>query len=106
MHWLIGRRYDRYWQGRSSWSDVIRTSRTFARFVWFHIPLRYTQPGTSAPIEQHQDGDDSGLDKKQKELKSREKEIHRMMTEKHMALDMIERYVRAVCCVSALISEL
>lgn len=32
--------YDRYWTGRSSWSDVIRNLRTLTRLVWVHVPLR------------------------------------------------------------------
>ena len=32
--------YDRYWTGRSSWSDVIRSLRTLTRLVWVHVPLR------------------------------------------------------------------
>lgn len=55
---FIQHSYDRYWMGRSTWGDVIRNwyvrngsvrleqifmlinSRTLARLVWFHIPLR------------------------------------------------------------------
>ena len=40
--------YDRYWQGRSSWSDIARTSRTFTRLIWMHIPLKIAPTTTDA----------------------------------------------------------
>ncbi|KAJ7839936.1 Bestrophin, RFP-TM, chloride channel-domain-containing protein [Mycena olivaceomarginata] len=28
--------YDRYWMGRTAWTDVIRNARTMARLIWYH----------------------------------------------------------------------
>jgi predicted membrane chloride channel (bestrophin family) len=36
--------YDRYWMGRTAWSDVIRNCRTVARLVWYHVPPRLVVP--------------------------------------------------------------
>ncbi|KAK4687646.1 ion channel-forming bestrophin family protein, partial [Tremellales sp. Uapishka_1] len=30
--------YDRYWEGRRMWSQIILASRTWARMVWIHCP--------------------------------------------------------------------
>jgi len=36
---LIGDcRYDRYWTGRTAWSEVFRNSRTLSRLIWLHVP--------------------------------------------------------------------
>ncbi|KAI0685218.1 Bestrophin, RFP-TM, chloride channel-domain-containing protein [Cytidiella melzeri] len=83
--------YDRYWQGRSSWSDVMRTSRTFARLVWFHVPLSLLPPGAPDPHSQAR-GDKRTEAEKAREEKAREKEVHRLMAEKRMALDLIEAF--------------
>ncbi|KAJ4501430.1 Bestrophin, RFP-TM, chloride channel-domain-containing protein [Lentinula lateritia] len=68
--------YDRYWLGRSIWSDLIRNSRTMGRFVWYHVPPRLT-PKTDAEIASGQ------LDRSHEELV-------KVMAEKRMALDLIE----------------
>ncbi|KAF8878943.1 Bestrophin, RFP-TM, chloride channel-domain-containing protein [Infundibulicybe gibba] len=34
--------YDRYWMGRTCWSDVIRNARTTARLIWFHKAAQQT----------------------------------------------------------------
>ena len=36
---LLGEcRYDRYWTGRTAWSEVFCNSRTFSRLIWLHVP--------------------------------------------------------------------
>ncbi|KAI0349358.1 hypothetical protein OH77DRAFT_1582217 [Trametes cingulata] len=68
--------YDRYWQGRSAWSDLARTSRTFARLVWIHVPLKlFNDPVQSAV--------DAAV-------------ARRVMAEKRTALGLIEGFVVAV----------
>ncbi|EGO01517.1 hypothetical protein SERLA73DRAFT_176828 [Serpula lacrymans var. lacrymans S7.3] len=71
--------YDRYWMGRSSWSDVTCTARSFSRLIWFHVPPRLTSKsleelGTEASAE----------------------EILTVMTEKRFALDLVEAFVVAL----------
>ncbi|TFY73443.1 hypothetical protein EWM64_g10569, partial [Hericium alpestre] len=56
--------------GRSSWSDIMRNSRTFTRLVWFHTPLRLT-PKT-----------DSGDSSRSAE------DVHKVMKEKRKAIDL------------------
>ncbi|EKM53790.1 uncharacterized protein PHACADRAFT_211435 [Phanerochaete carnosa HHB-10118-sp] len=76
--------YDRYWQGRSVWADVIRQSRTFARFVWYHVPLE---------IENVQkDGEEQNEEQKAKVKKEKLKVMQRVMAEKRMALELIEAF--------------
>ncbi|KAI0821257.1 Bestrophin, RFP-TM, chloride channel-domain-containing protein [Irpex lacteus] len=90
--------YDRYWQGRSSWSDVIRTSRTFARLIWFHVPLSFSPPGSASSHSGTTNKDAGEEEEKEKERerererKAREKEVHRIMAEKRMALDLVEGF--------------
>ncbi|KAH9832621.1 UPF0187-domain-containing protein [Rhodofomes roseus] len=67
--------YDRYWTGRSSWSDVIRNLRTFTRLVWVHVPLRL------GPKSDHETPPD---------------ERKRCMEEKRMALDLALGFAVAV----------
>ncbi|KAI0027137.1 Bestrophin, RFP-TM, chloride channel-domain-containing protein [Vararia minispora EC-137] len=69
--------YDRYWMGRTAWSDVIRNIRTLSRLIWFHVPLRLAPK--SSP--------DAPLD---------ESEIRDVMKEKRLAVDLIEACVIAV----------
>ncbi|KAI0077244.1 UPF0187-domain-containing protein [Panus rudis PR-1116 ss-1] len=79
--------YDRYWQGRSASSDIMRSSRTFGRLIWFHVPLR---PMISTP-----DTDPGKTDKG----KDQDKEIHELrhvMAEKYLALDLVEAFSVAV----------
>lgn len=83
------RSYDRYWQGRTSWSDIMRTSRTCARLIWYHVPLRMGP----APKK-----DDNGRpivpleDKGKASEQERVREVRRLMAEKKMALELIEGY--------------
>ncbi|KDR72660.1 hypothetical protein GALMADRAFT_252832 [Galerina marginata CBS 339.88] len=70
--------YDRYWMGRTCWSDVIRNSRTLGRLIWFHVPLRLT----AKTAEEIQSG---------KTLRP-EEELNKIMTEKRMALDLLEGF--------------
>ncbi|KAL0573005.1 hypothetical protein V5O48_008951 [Marasmius crinis-equi] len=69
--------YDRYWMGRTAWTDVIRNARTTARLIWVHVPPRMS----SKPAE------DQG---------KREKEIRQVMAEKRMALDLTEGFAVAL----------
>ncbi|KAI0314850.1 Bestrophin, RFP-TM, chloride channel-domain-containing protein [Amylostereum chailletii] len=73
--------YDRYWMGRSSWSDVIRNARTFTRLVWFHVPLRYT-PKTSEETTNAQ--------------ARNVEEMKAIMREKRTAVDLTEGFVVAL----------
>ena len=59
--------YDRYWMGRSSWSDIIRNARAMARLIWYHVPPYLTV-------------DHSGG----------KEEMVIAMKEKRMALDLVE----------------
>ncbi|KIJ63484.1 hypothetical protein HYDPIDRAFT_92362 [Hydnomerulius pinastri MD-312] len=68
--------YDRYWLGRSGWCDVTRTARAMGRLVWFHVPLRFGPKDTNAIVQ--------------------EDEVLAVMTEKKLALDLIEAYVVAL----------
>lgn len=64
---------------------MIRNSRTFARFVWFHIPLRIeTESGKEEEVEVE------GIVANGKERTEKLKVVHRVMAEKRMALDLIE----------------
>ncbi|KAG6855761.1 hypothetical protein H0H87_011190 [Tephrocybe sp. NHM501043] len=74
--------YDRYWLGRTCWSDVIRTSRTMGRLVWFHVPPRLT-PKTQVEVE-------SGT------VERSAKEMMKVMNEKRMALDLVEGFAVAL----------
>ncbi|KAJ3825988.1 Bestrophin, RFP-TM, chloride channel-domain-containing protein [Lentinula raphanica] len=67
--------YDRYWQGRTAWSDVIQHSRSLGRLVWYHVPPRLT-PRTAEEIS-------TGL------MNRTSSELTRVMAEKRMALDLI-----------------
>lgn len=67
--------YDRYWQGRTAWSDVIQHSRSLGRLIWYHVPPRLT-PRTAEEIS-------TGL------MNRTSSELVRVMAEKRMALDLI-----------------
>ncbi|KAG8965968.1 hypothetical protein FRC03_012703 [Tulasnella sp. 419] len=67
--------YDRYWQGRCLWSDVIKTCRTFSRLVWIHVPSRLQ----------------AGRDHKPEESESK-----RAIAEKKAALKLIEGFTVAL----------
>lgn len=62
--------------GRTGWSDVIRSSRTLGRLFWFHVPPRLTAK-TPEEIQ-------AGL------LQRSTQEMNKVMSEKIMALDLIE----------------
>ncbi|ESK85641.1 UPF0187-domain-containing protein [Moniliophthora roreri MCA 2997] len=64
--------YDRYWMGRTAWSDVIRNARTMGRLIWFHVPPRLKA-------------------KSENEHPSTE-ELAKVMAEKRMALDLVEGF--------------
>ena len=82
------RRYERYWQGRTSWSDVMRTTRTMGRLVWYHVPLRMGPAG-----KKEDSGKSAAPNGKEKEVDAEKaREIRRLMLEKKMALDLIEGY--------------
>lgn len=74
--------YDRFWMGRSGWGDVIRTSRTLARIIWFHVPLRLG-PNTKTGIEV------DGVVVEEEE----DEEAEVMMAEKMRALDLVQAFV-------------
>ena len=58
----------------------MRSSRTFARLIWFHVPMK---TGTV-----HDDPTTTDDDLKFK--KGRRREVRRIMAEKRMALDLVE----------------
>ncbi|KIP03186.1 hypothetical protein PHLGIDRAFT_253223 [Phlebiopsis gigantea 11061_1 CR5-6] len=86
--------YDRYWQGRSLWTDVIRTTRTFARLVWYHVPLR-VDDGSDTPSRSVADVV-GGMITNGKEKNEKMKVVHRVMAEKRMALGLIEGFAVAL----------
>lgn len=73
--------YDRYWMGRSAWSDVIHHSRSLARIVWFHVQPRIKGIANGTGVDVPPPSDE---------------EISIVMAEKRMALDLIEGYVVAL----------
>lgn len=66
--------YDRYWMGRTGWSDVIRNIRTLGRLIWFHVPPRLTNTRENVPIQ----------------------DIERALEEKKIALDLLEAFAFAL----------
>ncbi|TFK65187.1 UPF0187-domain-containing protein [Pluteus cervinus] len=70
--------YDRYWMGRTCWSDVIKNSRTMGRLIWFHVPPRLT-PKTP---EETAKG----------EINRSRQELYKVMNEKRLALDLVEAF--------------
>lgn len=62
--------------GRTTWSDVLRNSRTLSRLIWFHVPLRVTPESKDG----QKDGDPEDIAKQ-------------IMAEKRLALDLVEAYV-------------
>ncbi len=67
--------YDRYYQGRTAWSDIARTSRAFSRLIWIHIPLKIAAAQIDA-TGKHADTEVSVA--------------RRVMAEKRVALDLVE----------------
>ncbi|KAF5374230.1 hypothetical protein D9758_004681 [Tetrapyrgos nigripes] len=74
--------YDRYWMGRTAWSDIIRNSRTMGRLIWFHVPPRLT-PKTPEEAASNQILRSVG-------------EMSKVMAEKRMALDLVEGFAVAL----------
>ncbi|KDQ51415.1 hypothetical protein JAAARDRAFT_140206 [Jaapia argillacea MUCL 33604] len=74
--------YDRYWMGRSFWSDLIRNTRTLTRLIWFHTPTRLSAK-TDEEIK-------TGV------IKRSEEEMKRAMAEKRMAIDLVAAFAVAV----------
>ena len=72
--------YERYWLGRTCWSDVIRNSRTLSRLIWFHVPPRLTAK-SQQEIETGQ-------------LNRTAEELNKVMAEKLVALDLVEGCVQ------------
>ncbi|KAF9066766.1 Bestrophin, RFP-TM, chloride channel-domain-containing protein, partial [Rhodocollybia butyracea] len=72
--------YDRYWMGRMAWSDVMKISHIMARLIWYHIPPCKT-PRTA---EERMAGPG--------EWKRPEQELLQVMTEKVMALQLLEAF--------------
>ncbi|KAM5545287.1 hypothetical protein V8D89_001398 [Ganoderma adspersum] len=73
--------YDRYYQGRSAWSDMAKTSRAFSRLIWIHVPLKI------APAQ---------IDANGKHADTEVSIARRIMAEKRVALDLLEGFVVAV----------
>ncbi|KAJ7598907.1 Bestrophin, RFP-TM, chloride channel-domain-containing protein [Mycena floridula] len=74
--------YDRYFMGRSCWSDVMKNSRVLSRLIWFHVPPTFS-PHTEAEKETGK------IDRSSKEQRS-------VMAEKRMALDLVEGFAVAL----------
>ncbi|KAF9463986.1 Bestrophin, RFP-TM, chloride channel-domain-containing protein [Collybia nuda] len=74
--------YDRYWMGRTCWSDVIRNSRTIGRFIWFHVPPRLS---AKSP-------DEIATGR----IKRSPQEMTKVMAEKRVALDLVEGFAVAL----------
>ncbi|KAF9524747.1 Bestrophin, RFP-TM, chloride channel-domain-containing protein [Crepidotus variabilis] len=74
--------YDRYLAGRTSWSDVMKNSRTLTRLIWFHVPPRLT-PKTPEETT-------SG------EVNRPVEELNKVMAEKRIALDLVEGFAVAL----------
>ncbi|KAJ7436339.1 hypothetical protein FB451DRAFT_1307522 [Mycena latifolia] len=66
--------YDRYWLGRTAWSDVIRNARTMGRLIWYHVPPHLTAGRIQRPPQ----------------------ELAKVMAEKRMALDLVEAFAVAL----------
>ncbi|KAG6907924.1 hypothetical protein DXG01_006854 [Tephrocybe rancida] len=74
--------YDRYWLGRTCWSDVMRTSRTMGRLIWFHVPPRLS----AKTVKEVEAG----------KAERSPQEMGKVMNEKRMALDLVEGFVVAL----------
>jgi ion channel-forming bestrophin family protein len=79
----VSLRYDRYWAGRTAWSDTTRNARTLARLIWIHVPLRLHSEAPPKRQGQLEEGEESSL----------MSEARRVLREKEVALDLIEAYV-------------
>ncbi|KAF8161654.1 Bestrophin, RFP-TM, chloride channel-domain-containing protein [Crassisporium funariophilum] len=74
--------YERYWMGRTCWSDVIRNARTLGRLFWFHVPPRISVK-TAEEVKTGQ-------------LQRSVQELNKVMAEKRMAVDLIEGFAVAL----------
>ncbi|CAA7268873.1 unnamed protein product [Cyclocybe aegerita] len=74
--------YERYWMGRTCWSDVMRNARSLGRLFWFHVPPRLS----AKTPEEIQSG----------QLQRSHEELSKVMAEKRMALDLIEGFAVAL----------
>ncbi|KAJ7133985.1 Bestrophin, RFP-TM, chloride channel-domain-containing protein [Mycena crocata] len=83
--------YDRYWMGRTAWSDVIRNARTMGRLVWYHVPPRLTGGVVSPIIVGEQTAEERERDKERER-----REAPKVMAEKRMALDLVEAFAVAL----------
>ncbi|KAJ6538909.1 hypothetical protein B0H10DRAFT_1856530 [Mycena sp. CBHHK59/15] len=70
--------YDRYWMGRTAWTDVIRNARTMGRLIWYHVPPRLT-PFVAGDLS-----------------RPSVEEMSKVMAEKRMALDLTEAFAVAL----------
>ncbi|QRV98951.1 bestrophin protein [Ceratobasidium sp. AG-Ba] len=70
--------YDRYWQGRTMWSDLIRNARTISRLIWLHVPNTISKPDTK-PSE-----------------KEKAREAKQVVNEKRIALGLVEGFAIAL----------
>ena len=68
---------------------MIRNTRTFARFVWFHVPLRIE----NASGQEQDTIEVEGIVMNGKEKTEKLKVVNRVMAEKRMALDLVEACV-------------
>ncbi|KAJ6549263.1 Bestrophin, RFP-TM, chloride channel-domain-containing protein [Mycena vulgaris] len=82
--------YDRYWMGRTAWSDVIRNARTMGRLIWYHVPPRLT-PG---PMPQMASAS-TGTGNVNANAPTTQ-ELAKVMVEKRMALDLVEAFAVAL----------
>ncbi|EUC61344.1 bestrophin protein [Rhizoctonia solani AG-3 Rhs1AP] len=70
--------YDRYWQGRTLWSDIIKNARTIGRLVWLHVPNSISKSPSDISA------------------KERTKESEQVHLEKIRALRLVEGFAVAV----------
>jgi len=65
--------------GRVCWSDLIRTSRTMGRLIWFHVP----------PLVRQKTAEEIATGKAMRTTE----ELMKVMAEKRIALDLVAGYV-------------
>lgn len=68
--------YNLYYMGRTSWSDITKNCRALGRLIWFHVPPRL-KPATAEEKDSGHPGPS-------------EEEMTGVMTEKKVALNLIE----------------
>ncbi|KIY71134.1 UPF0187-domain-containing protein [Cylindrobasidium torrendii FP15055 ss-10] len=74
--------YDRYWTGRTYWSDVMKNTRAIGRLIWFHVPPVVS----SRTPEEVASG----------QLNRSKEEMVKVMAEKRMALDLVKGFAVAL----------